>query len=883
MTTLEGSQTAATRTRAGLWLDLACITALLLLAAFPLIVLRDMARFEAPPHAARFVTLGGGLALLWLAAARRLRSTSAAVTESPPAETPGAWGWALGAAAGGILLALTLVTFYQPMLKQFWNGYDDLWHLEPTMATPWSVYFDRQLNRPLTFSLSALARTLGPARIDTFLWLGVGLWLANGLVLFAVLRQMFPRASAVPWLAAAFLVLSHSDPTRYAVMFATVIYQTALLYCQGAVWLFLVSYRTQRRSLLLGSCLFLGAALLSTEGLFPLALLGPVLLWVSGRRGRDFVVWSYFWVGTMGLLAVRVGIFFWFFPRPTAECYQFNVARYALQNPQLFWEGLAAKVTSLLVYFRRTGSLEPYLGACLAAASLAGALAWVATRRSGALRGSRWGLAAGVGLAVLAFALGLVPFVLLVGTPGRAQYFAAPGLATLLACAVCLVAGWLPRLVGRLAVAACLGYVALLAAAESHREQDATGPNRFVGLVHILEQLPRMTPDTLVVLVPEQGTALPPCVPHMQQYTLPEAARMTLGIPVFIANVDDPSKSKVCFKQEGVTAHTSISSYQKRYDQVVAFRLGADLGLSLLRRLPPALVPAGSHVERYDPLARILPAPAPRVPYFRYPAGTERWCDLFDSDAGVLLGQNWSRLETDGRRLFRWACRDAELVVSSPGHKGRELRLELEPGRRYLGKVCPLEVLDEASRVVATATLRGRQEVRLTVPTNPTRVSVLRLRVRDDSRADRAFRLFRPGGKARRCRLPDPQPPDIAHDGLKLGANWHPPQSHGGEVSRRAGEGAEVSLGVLGTAHRALALEVEPGPGGVPCPLEVRDEAGRTLARVRVQGRQQIRVPLPAEPRAGAVFRLSSGRDHAEGPVSLPPLDVRFFSCRCTD
>jgi hypothetical protein len=616
--TPESGHSTAVRIRAGLWVDLACITTLLLLSSFPLIVFRDTTRFEPPPHAARFAALGGCLALLWLAATRHLRR---AVTGSSPTEPPGARDWALGLAAGVSLLALTLVTFYQPMLRQFWNGWDDVWHLEPTRATPWSIYFDRQISRPLIFSLSSVVRTLGPERIDTFLWLGVGLWLANGLVLLAILRQLFPRASAVPWLAAAFVVLNHCDPTRYQVMFATIVYHTALLYFQLAVWLLLFSYRIRSRSLLLGSCLFLAAALLCTEGLFPLTLLGPVILCPGGQRGRDFVVWSYFWLGTVGLLAVRFAVFFWFFPRPPEELYQLHVAGYALGHPQLFWENLAAKVISLLAYFRQAGPLNPYLGASLVAAFLAVILAWVATRRPGALGDSRRHLAAGAGLAALALALGFLPFVLLVGTPGRSLFFAAPGLAVLLACATCLVGGRLPRLVGRLAVAAWLGYVALVAAAESRREQDATGPNRFVSLVHILKQLPQLTNDTLVVLVPEQSAAGLPHVVDMQQFTLPEASRLTLGVPVFVANVDGPGESKVSFSREGVTAHTSTSAYEKRYDQIVAFRLDAELRLTLLHQLPSALAPAGARAERYDPLARIVPGPVPPVPYFRSPGG----------------------------------------------------------------------------------------------------------------------------------------------------------------------------------------------------------------------------------------------------------------------
>src|ERR1035438_364186 len=69
----ENELPVAARTRACLWLDLGCITALLVLAAMPLIVLRDLTWPPQPPtFAVVFCTLGGCLGALWLALARRL-------------------------------------------------------------------------------------------------------------------------------------------------------------------------------------------------------------------------------------------------------------------------------------------------------------------------------------------------------------------------------------------------------------------------------------------------------------------------------------------------------------------------------------------------------------------------------------------------------------------------------------------------------------------------------------------------------------------------------------------------------------------------------------------------------------------------------------------
>src|SRR5262249_31331630 len=146
-------------------------------------------------------------------------------------------------------------------------------------------------------------------RIDVFLWLAVGLWFANGLLLFALLRQVCPRAAAVPWLASALLVLHHADPYRYLALWATNVYLTGLVFFQASLWLLLVSYKHQRRTLLTVSCLLLAASLMNNEGLFPLALLGPVLLRLRERRGRALGTWVGFWLGTVALLALRFGLF----------------------------------------------------------------------------------------------------------------------------------------------------------------------------------------------------------------------------------------------------------------------------------------------------------------------------------------------------------------------------------------------------------------------------------------------------------------------------------------------------------------------------------------------------------------------------------------------
>jgi hypothetical protein len=113
------------------------------------------------------------------------------------------------------------------------------------------------------------------------------------------------------------------------------------------------------------------------------------------------------------------------------------------------------------------------------------------------------------------------------------------------------------------------------------------------------------------------------------------------------------------------------------------------------------------------------------LPYLRYPRWARRPRDLFDPADGVVLGQGWGPLECRGGEPARRAEDGAELAVNPLGQNRRVVRLELStdrPGR--------LEVLNRAGRVVATAAVGGRREVCLTLPTDPARVNLFRLRCR---------------------------------------------------------------------------------------------------------------------------------------------------------
>ena len=98
---------------------------------------------------------------------------------------------------------------------------------------------------------------------------------------------------------------------------------------------------------------------------------------------------------------------------------------------------------------------------------------------------------------------------------------------------------------------------------------------------------------------------------------------------------------------------------------------------------------------------------------------------------------------------------------------------------------------------------------------------------------------------------PAPNLPDVApaESGIFFGRGWFPAMREGPEeVFRWAGERAEVLLGTAPERVAALLVDLEPGPsadeGAVD--LEVTTGENRVLARVSVDSRSRLRLPLPA-------------------------------------
>ncbi len=111
---------------------------------------------------------------------------------------------------------------------------------------------------------------------------------------------------------------------------------------------------------------------------------------------------------------------------------------------------------------------------------------------------------------------------------------------------------------------------------------------------------------------------------------------------------------------------------------------------------------------------------------------------------------------------------------------------------------------------------------------------------------------------------PTLSPGDIAapETGILFGKGWLPVERYvAQEPFRWAGQNSELLLRQPPEDAAALTLDLEPGPGtgGEPLDLEVIGEGHRTLARVSVDRRSRLRLPLAAPFPAALAFRVHGG------------------------
>ncbi len=857
-------------------LDVIFVSALLAISAVPLIFLRGSTWLHKTSVLAVIFAVWIGWIALWTMAGPRGEDQPRRRRRSDAMGGVGARRGFQLVLSIGLLLALVIGAFFFPLRLNFWGGYDEFASLFDNVVKVWSEAWDGGLSRPLLGLQAFVAQILTPGRIDGLLYVAVGLCSLNALLLIGIIRRMLPGGAAVAMAAGVLLVVNRAEPLLFYVAWTTNFYWAALFWFLLALYLLLLSQDHASRWLLAMSCASLGAALLTSEGLFPLSLLAPVLLWLRNGNREQLVTWMYAWLGTVALLAVRLTIFL-----ASNLSYQGGLLARARMEEML--QNAANMLALAGTYFTSPENLPQYSALWLLGFGLTlGAIAM--SNGSGRRIGARACLM-GMAIAVVANVLAIAAYIPL-STTWRTQYFAAPIQAAFMALGIGLVCSAMPRFLNRLGVAVLTAvFAANLTASSWHAQENADPRVRFEKTVHIFEQVhalsPDFPPDSLVLFFLDDNTRSPLGL----NYHVMFVSRIVLGVSALQANFSDSVEGSVKLDKNGIDLLFQGTT-RYAYGQLVVFRLAADGTVSLLTELPQDVLPGPGMGAAYVPLVRLHPGPVGKLRYLQYLPWSERAVDIVDAGSGVVFGEYWGPRIAVAGQTGRWADNDAELIVNPAGKDRVELRFMIEPGPELAGRSSRLVVLNDEGRVLDSVDLGGvRQLVRLDVPLDPRHVVRLRLRIRDprDNRVDpppASFLVLRLDRSAAARWQPWPGPDIIEpRDRLRLGRNWHGLDSRAGDTFRRMGNDAEVLVNTAPGAGVTLACDVEgpPSDSAVPVRLQALED-DRVLAEMEIRGRRTLEVDLPPEARRHRILRLqvAAGGTHVPSDASI----LRVFSCR---
>jgi hypothetical protein len=692
-------------------IDLGFVCGLLAAAAVPLILLRGSPWLHNSVVLCAVMAAGIGWIGFW---SWTMRPAAGADTVRGMAATAAtAYEWARRLATVGLLLAFTIVAYFLPMRLNFWGGYDDFAYLVHDAAFLWSDVWDGFLGRPLDGASAFAARLLTPNRVDGVLYVAIGISFANAVLLMTLLRRLLPGAGPIAVTAAVLYIVNRSDSLVYYVAWA------ANFYCQGMFWfllalcLFLISHGNGRRWLLAVACLSLAAALLTNETLFPLALLGPVLIYCQSRDRYRLIVWSIVWFGTMGVLALRFAQ--WFL---TPGSYQSWVLSHT--KPGDIPRHAVELLTAIGSYVVGPISLPDHLYWWLLGCGLALAILAIGNRTSPSLGARPYLLA--VSLAAAANILAILPFLPIGGT-ARTEFFAVPAQAVMLSVCLALPGFWLPRAAARFVIVAGGTLLVATATAQSWRHQETNlSPVRFEKLVHIFEQVhsisPHLPAKVLVLFVPDDSARLLLGV----DYHAFELSRMVLGVPAIQLNPVN-SMIPVTLGQEEISANSRLY----RYEEVVAFRLSADAKVALLDSLPTRLLPEGAG-KNYAPLTLLQAGVIDTMRFMRYMSWSERPRDVFDPGSGIIFGDGWHDQIDAGGQVGRCADNGAEVIINPAGKERVLLRFDIEPAPALAHRAERLSVTADNGEVLASTELHNvREAVSLSLAVDPDRVVRLHL------------------------------------------------------------------------------------------------------------------------------------------------------------
>src|SRR5262249_48811853 len=148
------------------------------------------------------------------------------------------------------------------------------------------------------------------------LWLAFMFRCASALLLYGIVRVIF-KSDPLALLAALLFMVNPAEPWRY-VAIVMMDYSLALFLLLLGTWLYLYSYFTANRLILLPSCVALVGTLLTRESSPLIAISVPALLFLVKPRRPHRRLWLFAWVGTLALMLLRF-VLFWL---NTPDAYQ---------------------------------------------------------------------------------------------------------------------------------------------------------------------------------------------------------------------------------------------------------------------------------------------------------------------------------------------------------------------------------------------------------------------------------------------------------------------------------------------------------------------------------------------------------------------------------
>lgn len=592
--------------RAATQRDIIYLTALALLAAIPLILLRYTS-WIAPSRVALPVIA------IWLAVLARWAYPGFTAERARPARRgaaqPGRW-----ITVSVLLLACAIAGFYRPMQDQFWLGGDEIRVLEDAArGWPSIPLFDKAQGRPLTPLAAIMVGKLTPQSVEGFLWAALALRFLSAALIYGIVRQLLPRYNPLALAAAALYIVNPSEPTRFLAVYMQG-YNALTFALLLSLYLYLRAGRAGNRFLLALSCGMLGVGLLIGDPGFAPALIWPALAWLVVER-RLRLTWVYAWAITLALFVGRFALY----QITTENTYQQSLVLTSFA-PKAWLQQLFRQMAAIRRYFAvYDPSLEDWLIGLALGAVVAGALFALARRPATPVALSRRQAAIGLGLALGTMVLGFLPFVTLSGilSTFRTQFLSAPAQAIFLA----LVIGWLARFFTSqqrgVWLAAMTGLLIALPVASAPNAQAYRPANPAAKYEHtaciaqqVLAQAPAVRPDTLVFFVLDEK--LP--TPLGWNYYVYNLINYLFGESGYQVGYTDSLGIRYTLDPQEQASGAILLDYS--LDQIVAFEITPDGSARLLERLPESILPREPKDNtRYDPHARILPG-EPRQPRF---------------------------------------------------------------------------------------------------------------------------------------------------------------------------------------------------------------------------------------------------------------------------